>query len=128
MRKFLLFLLLLVYALSSTGATISLHFCCGKLDSVSLSAPVNDKCGKPSMGISKERCCDSKHVELKLKADQEPTYKWAQPQQQVGTPLMTPVYQDPVVVTAVPLHQLPNGPPQRSSQLPLFIKHRVFRI
>jgi hypothetical protein len=128
MRKSLLFVLLLVYALSSTGATISLHFCCGKLDSVSLSAPMKDKCGKPGMGISKEHCCDNKHVELKLKADQEPAYKWAQTQKLVSTPVITPLYLEPVPVPAEPLYQLPNGPPVRSSLLPLFIKHRVFRI
>lgn len=128
MKKALLFLLLLVYTLSSTGATINLHFCCGELDSVSLSAQKKDDCEKSGMGLSKERCCDNKHVELKVKTDQEPALKWVQTQRVVCVPFVKPLVQNPVMVQMVPLHRLPNGPPESFSSLPLFIQHRVFRI
>lgn len=80
------------------------------------------------MCLSKKRCCDYKHVELKLKTDQEPSMKWVHTQKVVCMPMVKPIAQDPVVVSTLPLHQWPNGPPEPFFPLPLFIKHRVFRI
>jgi hypothetical protein len=70
MKKLLVIVLLLVYGVSSSGMTLHLHYCCGKLDQIDLS-PVKHTCGgenKPG----KKSCCDNKELNFNLKADQTP--------------------------------------------------------
>ena len=75
MKKLLAFILIMVYGLSSTGMTVHFHYCCGKLDKVSLE-PVKGKCELSTNHKSKP-CCDSKQVTLKLKGEQQGA-KWVQ--------------------------------------------------
>jgi len=128
MKKFLVFLLIMVYTLSSSGASINLHFCCGKLDRVSLSTPHRDGCARPKNGISKQRCCDNKQVELKIKTDQEPAAQWLTPQKAFCIPAITPLAAEHLSARFFPVHELPHGPPDRTFIVPLFIKNCVFRI
>lgn len=74
MKKLLAFILIMVYGLSSSGMTVHFHYCCGKLDKVSLE-PVKGKCESSSL-VKPKKCCDSKQVELKLKGEQQ--QKWIQ--------------------------------------------------
>lgn len=69
MKKFFAAIVLLVYGLSSSGMTLHLRYCCGKLRNVQLS-PVEKKPCVPGMkhSISKP-CCDEKEISLKLKGD-----------------------------------------------------------
>ncbi|HWJ29342.1 MAG TPA: hypothetical protein VNS32_22570 [Flavisolibacter sp.] len=75
MKKLLAFILIMVYGLSSTGMTVHFHYCCGKLDKVSLE-PVKGKC-EGAAGMKNKSCCDSKQVTLKLKREQQ-SGKWIQ--------------------------------------------------
>ena len=70
MKKVLVIVLLLVYGASSSGMTLHLHYCCGKLDRIDLS-PVQHHCGGESK-VSKKSCCDNKELNFDLKADQTP--------------------------------------------------------
>lgn len=68
MRKIAVIFLLLVYGCAASGATLYLHYCCGKLDRISFhgsNKPSRMKC------MSAKDCCDNKQIELKIKADQE---------------------------------------------------------
>ena len=68
MKKILVIALLLTYGLSSSGMTLHLHYCCGKLDKVDFT-PVPSKCGKThKMGT--KPCCDNKEVTFKVKSEQ----------------------------------------------------------
>lgn len=79
MKKMLVILLLCVYGFSATGATLHFHFCCGKLDDISLVAPdevackmkapkpENAHCSKMAKPAEKKACCDEKQVSFKVK-------------------------------------------------------------
>ncbi|MCU7548765.1 hypothetical protein OCK74_06530 [Chitinophagaceae bacterium LB-8] len=128
MKKLFIILLMLVYGLSSTGTSINLHFCCGKLDGISFSTPNEKSCAKDQVSLSKKRCCDDKHLEFKLKADQEPSAKWVQAYKQLATPSLATVTACFWQPQHQPVNELATGPPLITSSLPLFIKNRVFRI
>lgn len=128
MKKLIVIFLLLVYGLTSTGTTISLHYCCGKLDDISFSTVFERECAMDNKGVSQKRCCDSKHIELKLKADQEPAAKWLQAQKTLSSPVAIPsnyITSEPKVIL---LRPMTTGPPESIAAIPLFVKNRVFRI
>jgi hypothetical protein len=71
MKKLLVIMLMLMYGFSSTGMTLHLHYCCGKLDAIDLSPAKENHCGAGHK-MSKKSCCDDKQVSLKLKSEQSP--------------------------------------------------------
>jgi hypothetical protein len=128
MKKLFIILIMLVYGLSSTGTSVNLHFCCGELDDISFSIPKEKSCAKDHDSLSKKRCCDDKHLEFKLKADQEPSAKWIQAYKQFTAPSLTTVSFLLWQPQHTPVNELATGPPLVASSLPIFIKNRVFRI
>ena len=63
MKKLLVIVLLLVYGAASSGMTLHLHYCCGKLDKIDL-APVKHKgCGSEHK-LGKKSCCDNKELSI----------------------------------------------------------------
>jgi hypothetical protein len=125
MKKLLVIFLMLVYGLSSTGATLYLHYCCGKLDNISFSSTGKKNC--PANAVTAKGCCDSKHVELKVKGDQEPAAKWILTQTELSILVGTVSY---LLVPSlkVPVHAYATGPPVVNASVPLFISNCVFRI
>jgi hypothetical protein len=127
MKKLLVIALLLVYGLSSTGMTLQLHYCCGKLKSVAL-APVKDPgCGnKHKMGSNP--CCETKNINSKSNADQD-SYRLVY---KIANPATFPVWNsiEPGVSLYAPELQSSShfytSPPLHSRSL--FILNRVFRI
>lgn len=74
MKKFLVFILAVLYIGSSTGATIHMHYCMGKLVNLGLNSE-SKKCPKcpskeKSSSCSKE-CCKDLHKTVKLEKDQK---------------------------------------------------------
>jgi hypothetical protein len=69
MKKLLVIVLLLVYGVSSSGMTLHLHYCCGKLDAIDLT-PVKHNCSEKTT-IGKKSCCDNKELNFNLSADQK---------------------------------------------------------
>jgi hypothetical protein len=134
MKKLLVILIMLVYGLSSSGMSVNFHFCCGKLDDISISSQKEESCAKDQKStkdhnsFSKQRCCDDKHLEFKLKADQEPSAKWVQAYKQLTSPAFTAISYSLWQPQYKPVNELATGPPLAVSTLPLFIKNRVFRI
>jgi hypothetical protein len=126
MKKLLSIVLLLVYGLSSSGMSVTVHYCCGKFDKISFSSKYDAGC-KPGKLASKKGCCDNKEVNFKLKADQEPT-----PVKQVSSfcqdnliPGAADISSD-LVVRNTPVAEYSTGPPL--SPPALFITNCVFRI
>ena len=70
MKKLVAIVLLLVYGLSSSGMTLQFNYCCGKLKSIKLTPVKESQCGM-SHFMGSKKCCDSKQLELKIKADQK---------------------------------------------------------
>ncbi|MGI8952458.1 MAG: HYC_CC_PP family protein [Chitinophagaceae bacterium] len=71
MKKILVILLITVYAISSSGATLHFHYCCGKFDKIDFNANKKDNCPFANK-ISQKGCCDNRQVELKIKSDYQP--------------------------------------------------------
>jgi hypothetical protein len=128
MKKLSIILIMLVYGLSSSGMSVNLHFCCGELDDISFSNQKEKSCRKDDDAFSKKRCCDNKHLEFKLKADQEPSAKWIQAYKQLTSPAFTAISYRLWQPQHQPVNELATGPPLAVSTLPLFIKNQVFRI
>jgi hypothetical protein len=125
LKKLLIILLMLVYAFSSTGATIHLHYCCGKLDKVSLSTQHNDDC--PKQESAQKNCCKSKQVDLKIKADQDLLAKWIATHKDLGTTKPTAHYEHLTPLSLKQLKTFTTGPPLHAV-VPLFIQYCVYRI
>lgn len=126
MKRVVVIVLMLVYGLSSTGATVHLHFCCGKLDNISFNSTHQISCSKKF--VADKRCCDTKHVELKVKADQEPGLKWVSLHKDfIKLPFISSYYEF-TSTRETPVNEYPTGPPLNASAIPLFIQHCVYRI
>ena len=67
MKKIAVILLMLVYGVSSPGATLYIHYCCGKVDKVAFIDKKNTNCPFANR-ISQKGCCVNKEVELKIKS------------------------------------------------------------
>ena len=73
MKKLLVIAILLVYAASSSGMTLYIHYCCGKVENLGLTPVAGKKCGERSeTSLAKPPCCEDKTVSFSLKADQVP--------------------------------------------------------
>jgi len=72
-KKLIIVLLIAVYGVSSSGMTVYVHYCCGKLDKIDLSDSNNKKCPL-HFEASTKGCCDGKQIEIKIKSDHQPEY------------------------------------------------------
>ena len=73
MKRLLVFILAIIYLVTTTGTTMHMHFCMGKLADLSLWSKHESKtCGK--CGIDKSEmpngCCSDEEEQLKIKDDQ----------------------------------------------------------
>jgi hypothetical protein len=127
MKKFLVIILMLVYGLSSSGMTINLHYCCGKLDDISFFGKKDSQC---PMGnhIKKSGCCNDKQISVNINAEQEQASKWVQTGK---LSIATPVFQTTntsFTGNHVSVNRLARGTPIPATSVPIFIKNCVFRI
>jgi len=127
MKKYIVIFLMLVYALPSTGASLQLHFCCGKLDDVSLSVKHKPGCAKQE--ASNKVCCNNVEVDLKIDADQQLLAKlMLQLNAGPALPAATHYWLQHLPALLVYTAHKSNGPPLAEGQLPTYIKNCVFRI
>jgi hypothetical protein len=126
MKKLIVILISLVYGFSSTGAIVTLDYCCGKLANITL-LPVEKRDCQDDC-LKAKSCCDSKQVYLKVTGEQEVAAKWLSTQKQSISP---------VALISVPFdladkfkatNKFSTGPPVGPSPIPLFIQHCLFRI
>lgn len=127
MKKYIVILLMLVYALPSTGASLHLHFCCGKLDDVSFS--IKHKAGCTEQASEDVACCNNIALDLKIDADQEPLAKLL-PQLNLVPALPPVTHHLQAALPALKAYTAnkSNGPPLAAAQPPVYIKNCVFRI
>src|SRR6266516_5502726 len=75
MKKFLVFILSLVYLTGSTGATVHMHYCMGKLIGWSLQhdSKKKDQCRKCGMknSTNKKGCCKDEQKHIQIEKDQK---------------------------------------------------------
>jgi len=125
MKKLLVILLMLMYGFSSTGMTISLHYCCGKLKSIDWTIPKQKSCDHKQRMAGKP-CCETKLISYKDKTDQDALGFVLKPAPAVFVePKFCIIEQvQPEFKQLVPEVFAP--PPLYS--LPIYISNRVFRI
>lgn len=75
MKRFFAFILLLVYSVTSIGATVQLHYCMGQLSgwSLALTESHSKECSKCGMEKthSDKGCCHDENKLLKIQDDQK---------------------------------------------------------
>ncbi|MBB1284084.1 hypothetical protein HRH25_06850 [Flavisolibacter sp. BT320] len=125
MKKLLIIMLVLVYGLSASGATIHLHYCCGELENVSLTTEHNPDC--PQEEGDWKGCCDSKKLDLKIESDQNLAAKWTANFFSLDVAVINTEFQFSYIPFNPAFETFPTGPPLKSS-VPLFLRNRVFRI
>lgn len=132
MKKFIVFILAVLYIGLSTGATVYMHSCMGKYVGSSLwHDEKSDNC--ISCGIaksnSKNKCCKDEHKIVKVEQDQkvdEAAYQLVQltPSEIVLNYFVSP---ELFVASTIEENSNSNGPPL-TQPVPIYIRNCVFRI
>ena len=68
-KKVVVILLLVIYSVSTIGATINMHYCMNKFADWSLFGKKKDKCAK--CGMDNNGCCKDEIKQIKLSLDQQ---------------------------------------------------------
>ena len=117
----------MIYGVTAFGFTLHMHYCCGKLDKVSLVA-AKDACPY-GQGIKSKGCCDNKEYHFAIKADQEVSNNnTITCHARVVPCILSPFTFFSFSYYQSPLHPTDTGPPVLASTLPLFIQYSVYRI
>ncbi len=74
MKGAIVLILLVIYASTTIGATIQLHYCMNQFSNLSLAHnTIEEKCRKCGMTENKNGCCHDKKIQFKVKLDQQKT-------------------------------------------------------
>jgi hypothetical protein len=128
MKKFLLFIWLIVYTCVSTGFAVSTHFCMNRKASVELGTAEKETCDK--CGMHKEEsngCCRDEVTVVKLHQDTEtaktvlPSFTLVLPVVSLTQHLVSPFYN----FTEAPVCTAFQPPPLSEA---LYLSNCVFRI
>lgn len=132
MKRFSAFILLLIYSVTSIGATVQLHYCMGKISgwSVAWTESKSKECHK--CGMEKENsdkgCCHDENKLIKIQDDQKANYVSLEI---LKLPVATPIVVDHSITYLLPQKSelLPksNAPPL-TGDIDLCIRNSVFRI
>lgn len=126
MKKLVAIFMILLFGVSSSGATIQLHYCCGKLKTISFGSIHEKDCGMQGEMGSKP-CCETKSISAKEQASEHEVFT------------INPGIQSPVEpgwctdVTNLPVYvpqtaTVPFAPPSPPLAQDICVLHCVFRI
>lgn len=132
MKKFIVTILALIYLGTSTGATINLHYCMGKLAGWGLGHNESSTCGKCGMEKTAKKgngCCKDEHKFVKNTTDQKTAEAGLQIMQFVATSLPVSFIEIPAAgfTSVTEENPLTNAPP-RSYTVAVYIRNCVFLI
>lgn len=127
MKKFLVIFFSIFYLTSTSGISINIHYCGGKIKHVSLfNSSEKGCCGKKKMS---KKCCKDKVSYFKVKDNHQSNQssKIIAPTSKI-TPAVLPIFKFDrhIVYTNVPV--LNYHAPPVSYDNPLYLKHRVLLI
>lgn len=132
MKKLLILILSFLYLGASTGATVHLHYCMGKLVHEKNTKENGRKCAKCGMKkdrTAKKSCCKDEHKLLKIEKDQQVNSKFsfsADPVAAILPPAFPEWRMAPVSSTLLIAHRS-NAPP-RTCSVPVYLMHCTFLI
>ena len=130
MKRLLVTILAILYLGTSTGATIHLHYCMGKLVSMNLWHSDGGKCGNCGMKKNKacaKKCCKDEHKLVKLENAHHKAATNAFQFIQIVAEVPTSYIEFSNIFIPSVKHELPvcHAPPRN---LPIRILHCSFRI
>jgi hypothetical protein len=132
MKKFIVAILAFLYISASTGATINLHYCMGKLVDWTALSKDTDKCGKCGMLKSNAKdkgCCKDEHKQINLEKDQKTAENNIQLVQLVSVAIPVSFIEIPCNdFTSISEANPTSNAPPRSSSVAVYIRNCVFRI
>ena len=128
MKKFLVAILAVLYLAVSSGATVNLHYCMGKLVSWDLSGNKGDKCPNCGMKKTAKDCCSDQHKLIKVNDGQKVSdiaYQLTQfaaitANHYTGLPVLP-------VASITAQNPLTHAPP-RSGKVALYLRNCIFLI
>jgi hypothetical protein len=132
MKKFIISILAVLYLGLSTGATVHMHFCMGKLIGSSLwHNDTSDLCSKCGMQkkASKNKCCKDEHKVVKIEQDQKITIV----DENLTDISLIDIIDDNFIIntafvnTLIEEASISNAPPL-GVKTPIYIRNCVFRI
>ena len=118
---------MLVYGLTSSGMTINLHYCCGKLDGISIFAKEQNSCKSPNHEKN-NGCCNDKLISASLPSDQQLAVKWVQAGKQNFDSLPFQAAKTSFTELIISKEKLSVVAAENASAVPIFLKNCVFRI
>ena len=128
MKKVFALILAILYMGTSTGATLHMHYCMGKLIDVKLwhSGRDKDKCSKCN---SVKKCCKDKHKTVKFEKDQKAVDNVIDVMHQValGTPISLMDFRPLDIIPLIVKFPVSNAHP-RSNKVPFHILNCTYRI
>lgn len=74
MKKLLVSILFIAYAFTSSGASVELHYCMGKLAGWDLDRSAKKDCSNCGVKIKPKSCCNSKQINPKVDKEQQASY------------------------------------------------------
>ena len=132
MKKPLLSILVFLYMFASTGATVNLHYCMGKLVDKDLWQNEQSTCGKCGMDKSEKTgkdCCKDEHKHVKIGNDHIPAGINLQEIQLAAAILPVSLIEAPAIaLTSVTEENPRSNAPPRSADIALYKRNCVFRI
>lgn len=133
MKKFLILILTFAYFASTSGATVHLHYCMGKLVEQNLWHNQKEECGKCGMDKSETNddngCCKDEHKQLKLDVAHKIAGSTFDHLQLLAIALPVSFVELPIISFSSIAEENPtsNAPP-RSFGVAIYKRNCVFRI
>ena len=130
MKKFLVTILAFVYLTVSSGATVHLHYCMGKLFSWGLMEKKDGTCGTCGMyKIAQKGCCHDEHKQVKIEKDQKVSEYAFQYLIKYSDAAQVSLIDLPAVYYASTILSNPSvHAPPRQGTVPIFVLNCNFRI
>ncbi len=132
MKKFIVFILSILYITTSSGATLHMHYCMGKLVELGLwkeEGKECENCGMTKKSKASNDCCKDEDKEVKGEKDQKLVNASVNQILQSGEALNAShaVLPDVYVPSSALENPSSNAPP-RSSKVNYYILNCIFRI
>lgn len=132
MKKFVAAILAVLYLGTSTGATVHMHYCMGKLADWGLGHNKSKTCGNCGMEKSEEKdngCCKDEHKFVKNDNDQKTTESFVTnfSLQVIDLPVECFTSSEILVSSVTEKHPVSHAPP-RSSGVAVYIRNCTFLI
>lgn len=129
MKKLLVLILTITYFASTSGATVYMHFCMGKMVEWNMAGQEKEKCPRCGMDKSNKAkdCCNDEYKQYKVTADQNITESVFHSMQVVA--LTSSFIEIPATAFSSITEENPTGnAPPRSCSIPIYKRNCVFLI